>query len=43
MSSRSGESLVAILNRVIKVDLIEKVTSEKILEGVGGMIHTDIR
>lgn len=42
MSSRSGERSVALLNRVIEVDLL-KVTSEQILEGEVGVIHTDIR
>lgn len=35
--------MVAVLNRVIKVDLIEKVTLEQTLEGDLGGIHTDIR
>lgn len=35
--------MAAILNRVIKVDLMEKVTLEQTLEGDVGVIYTDIR
>lgn len=35
--------MAAIFNRVITVDLIEKVTFEKTLEGDVGVIHTDSR
>lgn len=41
--SRNRERLVAILNRMIRVDLLEKVTCEQTLEGEVGVIHTDTR
>lgn len=35
--------MAAVFQRVIKVDLIEKVTFEQTLEGDVGVIHTDSR